>query len=89
LHPFVKQLIATIRRECLDRVFFWNELCPERKPQAFRLFFVTAVAFTNRSAGAPERSGLVSLILTMLRLIPTDGSSIAEAFSRRQLPRNQ
>jgi hypothetical protein len=30
-HPFVERLIGTIRREYLDRVFFWNSQDLERK----------------------------------------------------------
>ena len=35
-HPFVERLIGTIRREYLDRVFFWNAVDLARKLQAFR-----------------------------------------------------
>ena len=30
-HPFIERLIGTIRREYLDRVFFWNALDLARK----------------------------------------------------------
>ena len=30
-HPFIDRLIGTIRRECLDRMLFWNEPDLERK----------------------------------------------------------
>ena len=36
-HPFVERLIGTLRREYLDRMFFWNALDLERKLQAFSL----------------------------------------------------
>ncbi|MGB7904117.1 MAG: integrase core domain-containing protein [Steroidobacteraceae bacterium] len=35
-HPFVERLIGTIRREYLDRVFFWNAVDLARKLAAFR-----------------------------------------------------
>jgi putative transposase len=35
-HPFVERLIGTIRREYLDRVFFWNARDLVRKLEAFR-----------------------------------------------------
>jgi transposase InsO family protein len=35
-HPFVERLIGTIRREYLDRVFFWNAVDLARKLEAFR-----------------------------------------------------
>jgi len=47
-------------------------------------FITTAVAFTSRSAGAPRRSSLVSLLPPMLRLILMGGSSIVAAFSRHR-----
>ena len=34
-HPFVERLIGTIRREYLDRTFFWNTLDLERKLDTF------------------------------------------------------
>ena len=34
--PFVKRLIGTIRREYLDRIFFWNAQDLERKLVDFR-----------------------------------------------------
>jgi hypothetical protein len=38
-HPFVERLIGTLRRELLDRTFFWNALDLERKLQAFGLHY--------------------------------------------------
>jgi transposase InsO family protein len=38
-HPFVERLIGTIRRECLDRVFFWNAVDLARKLEAFRDYY--------------------------------------------------
>jgi putative transposase len=35
-HPFVERLIGTIRREYLDRVFFWNAVDLARKLETFR-----------------------------------------------------
>jgi len=37
--PFVERLIGTIRRECLDQMFFWNTVDLERKLEAFRRYF--------------------------------------------------
>jgi putative transposase len=34
-HPFIERLIGTIRREYLDRLFFWNAKDLERKLAAF------------------------------------------------------
>jgi transposase InsO family protein len=38
-HPFVERLIGTIRREYLDRIFFWNALDLARKLEAFRDYY--------------------------------------------------
>jgi transposase InsO family protein len=38
-HPFVERLIGTIRREYLDRVFFWNAVDLARKLGAFRDYY--------------------------------------------------
>ena len=38
-HPFVERLIGTIRREHLDRVFFWNAVDLARKLGAFRDYY--------------------------------------------------
>jgi len=35
-HPFVERLIGTVRREYLDRPFFWNSVDLTRKLEAFR-----------------------------------------------------
>jgi len=37
--PFVERLIGTIRREYLDRVFFWNTADLARKLEAFRDYY--------------------------------------------------
>ena len=38
-HPFVEQLIGTLRRECLDRMLFWSALDLERKLIDFKNFY--------------------------------------------------
>ena len=38
-HPFVERLIGTIRRELLDRAFFWNATDLARKPDEFRTYY--------------------------------------------------
>jgi len=38
-HPFIERLIGTVRREYLDRVFFWNALDLVRKLDAFQAYY--------------------------------------------------
>jgi putative transposase len=38
-HPFVERLIGTIRREYLDRMFFWNGVNLARKLDDFRSYY--------------------------------------------------
>jgi putative transposase len=38
-HPFIERLIGTIRREYLDRVFFWNGVDLTQKLAAFRDYY--------------------------------------------------
>ena len=38
-HPFVERLIGSIRREYLDRVFFWNSIDLMRKLEAFQIYY--------------------------------------------------
>lgn len=38
-HPFMEQLIGTIRRECLDRTLFWNERDLEYKLADFADYY--------------------------------------------------
>jgi len=38
-HPFVERLIGTVRREYLDRVFFWNAIDLARKLDEFRDYY--------------------------------------------------
>jgi transposase InsO family protein len=38
-HPFIERLIGTVRREYLDRLFFWNSVDLTRKLEAFRDYY--------------------------------------------------
>ena len=38
-HPYIEQLIGTIRRECLDNMLFWNASALERNLRAFADYY--------------------------------------------------
>ena len=38
-HLFIERLIGTVRREFLDRLFFWNSVDLTRKLEAFRDYY--------------------------------------------------
>jgi len=38
-HPFIERLIGTVRRECLDRMFFWTAADLEAKVLDFQEFY--------------------------------------------------
>jgi hypothetical protein len=58
-HPFVERLIGTIRREYLDRTFFWNTLDLERKLDTFLQYYNHARVHQSLDGNAPgEVSGI-------------------------------
>jgi len=59
-HPFVERLIGTIRREYLDRVFFWNAVDLARKLEAFRDYY-NGQRVHRALAGAPTHSAPLPL----------------------------
>ena len=65
-HPFVERLIGTLRREYLDRMFFWNAVDLTRKLRDFREYYNTyrvhrALAGSTpvQRAGAPSPAAAV------------------------------
>ena len=38
-HPFIERLIGNIRRELLDRTFFWNSIDLDRKLKDFQNYY--------------------------------------------------
>ena len=38
-HPFIERLIGTVRRECLDQMFFWTATDLEMKLAAFKDYY--------------------------------------------------
>jgi len=57
-HPFVERLIGTIRREYLDRVFFWNSIDLIRKLGKFKTYYNGSRCHQSLSGSTPsEKSG--------------------------------
>jgi transposase InsO family protein len=53
-HPFVERLIGTLRREYLDRIFFWNALDLERKLVEFRSYYNGSRVHQSLGGSTPE-----------------------------------
>jgi putative transposase len=57
-HPFIERLIGTIRREYLDRLFFWTADDLERKLELFKNFYNAARVHQGLSGDTPgEKAG--------------------------------
>jgi len=54
-HPFVERLIGTIRREYLDRTWFWNQGDLERKLEAYKTFYNQYRCHTGLAGVTPAR----------------------------------
>jgi len=60
-HPFVERLIGTIRREYLDRVFFWNALDLARKLGEFSDYYNAHRVHRSLDGTTPaQRTGVSS-----------------------------
>ena len=53
-HPFIERLIATLRREYLDRLFFWTAADLERKLELFKNYYNAARVHQGLSGATPE-----------------------------------
>jgi putative transposase len=53
-HPFIERLIGTLRREYLDRIFFWNALDLQRKRRAYGLYYNSSRVHQSLSGKTPE-----------------------------------
>ena len=57
-HAFVERLIGTIRREYLDRIWFWNQTDLERKLEDYKVFYNQYRCHTGLAGVTPaQRSG--------------------------------
>ena len=53
-HPFIERLIGTIRREYLDRCFFWNAHDLEKKLETFRRYYNQSRVHQGLVGNTPE-----------------------------------
>jgi transposase InsO family protein len=61
-HAFVERLIGTIRREYLDRIWFWNQSDLERKLEDYKVFYNQYRCHTGLTGATPaQRSGAPAL----------------------------
>ena len=66
-HPFVERLIGTIRREYLDRAFFWNAVDLERKLVEFGDYYNAYRVHRSLDGTTPaQRAGASSSALALL-----------------------
>ncbi|MBI1990544.1 MAG: transposase, partial [Betaproteobacteria bacterium] len=66
-HPFIERLIGTVRREYLDRVFFWNSVDLTRKLDAFRDYYNAFRVHRSLDGNTPaQRTGASSAAPTSL-----------------------
>ena len=67
-HPFIERLIGTVRREYLDRLFFWNSVDLTRKLAAFRDYYnefrvhrsLGGTTLAQQAGAAPPRSAALN-----------------------------
>ena len=63
-HPFVERLIGTIRREYLDRVFFWSGADLTRKLDEFRDYYNTHRVHRSLDGTTPAQKSDESTCVT-------------------------
>ena len=56
-HPFVERLIGTVRREFLDRLFFWNGQDLRRKLELFRCYYNDHRVHQSLAGATPAEQG--------------------------------
>jgi len=56
-HAFVERLIGTIRREYLDRLWFWNQTDLERKLEDYKVFYNQYRCHTALAGVTPAQRG--------------------------------
>ena len=53
-HPFIERLVATLRREYLDRLFFWTIGDLERKLESFKNYYNADRVHQSLSGDTPD-----------------------------------
>ncbi len=86
-HPFVERLIGTIRRECLDRTFFWTAADLEMKLLDFQRYYNGHRTHAGLEGRVPEPSTDPGCAHTRLS-VRIDGSRTVGGCIRRQWPRD-
>jgi transposase InsO family protein len=61
-HPFVERLIGSIRRELLDRTFFWTVADLENKLHAYQCYFNEHRCHSSRGGTTPANKGGTNII---------------------------
>jgi hypothetical protein len=55
-HPFVERLIGTVRRDFLDKTFFWNQHDLENKLNEFKKYYNASRAHSSLGSLTPDDS---------------------------------
>jgi len=56
-HPFLEKLIGTVRREYLDRTFFWNKMDLAQKHEEFKSYYNQIRVHQSLEGTTPRRKG--------------------------------
>ena len=83
-HPFVERLIGTIRREYLDRTFFWNAVDLASKLGDFQTYYNAHRVHRSLDGVTPVQRGRPHRLRR--GSLPTPGNTIVVACFRRQCP---
>ena len=81
-HPFIERLIGTIRRECLDRMLFWNERDLENKLTQFADYYNRHRAHSSLNGCTP--AALTAPEIRLSKSTTIAGNLIAGAYTKSQ-----
>ena len=63
-HPFIERLIATLRCEYLDRLFFWTAADLQRKLDSFKNYYNVARVHQGLSGDTPDEKAGGAILQT-------------------------